>query len=115
MMSEVLLHGHHEGLLTWGRGYYERLKQIREDKPPSELPLREARMRVLTEAELAALPAEVSEAARAYDETWRAYEVVGRAYEEAFCNHVSAIEAWHRAVCVPECMATPENQWNIFG
>jgi formate dehydrogenase maturation protein FdhE len=118
---EVLLHGHHEGLLTWGRGYEERLAEVRSFKAAHELPTRERLMRVLTEAELAALPPALlaaglayDEAGRAYVEAWRAWDEAWRAWVEAMRDHGAAIEEWHKVVC-PGCLATPENNWNIFG
>jgi hypothetical protein len=101
-MSAVLLHGHHEGLITFGRGYDERREEILRQKPQAEHELRFARMRVLTADEMAALPPLGAESARLRAGSDRRTEP-------------AALIAWHARVCVPECKATPENNWNIFG
>jgi len=92
-------------------------------------------MRVLTEAELSALPVEVIEAVRTYSEARRDVEArrvyiesrrvyiearrvyieAWRVYIEVFRKHASALDTWHRAVCTTECKATEGNKWNIFG
>jgi tetratricopeptide (TPR) repeat protein len=82
-MMSVLLHGHHERLLTFEREYAERLAQIRSIKPADELPTRERFMRVLTDAELTALPPDFLPPVRAYYEAERVYYEAERAYDEA--------------------------------
>jgi hypothetical protein len=130
-MSDVvyLLHGHHEGLITFGRGYDERREEILSEKPQAEHELRLVRMRVLTVDEMAELPPRRAESVRlgaegirlwAESDRLRAERVRlwaerDRLWAESDRLERDALIAWHAKVCVPACKATPENNWNIFG
>lgn len=87
----ALLHGHHFGLISWGRGYEERKEQILRLKPEREHPIRLRCLQVITEEMLEDLPGEVVETRRASGEAYRSYQEAVRAYGES--NHVS-VEAW---------------------
>jgi hypothetical protein len=100
-MSDLLAlgHGHHRGLISWGREREERLAQVRKIKPEIEWAARERCMWQLTPEQIAALPPDLVEARRAYDEASRAYDEASRAYVETEVAHRDELEAWHARHC----------------
>lgn len=114
----ALLHGHHLGLISWGREYEKRRDQILARKPEREHAIRLRCMQVVTQEMLDDLPREVAEMGRARGEAYHSKEVsleeairAQEAQRDAECTHSAALDAWHQRWC--SALKTPEGcPWN---
>ena len=98
---EILLHGHHRGLLSVVYSAQARIDYIKCNKPEGEHALR---LRLLQVVPLSELPKAVVEAVEAWDEARaEAWDGARDNFHIACADHKVELEALHKKLCVADC------------
>ena len=98
---EILLHGHHRGLLSVVESAQARIDHIKCNKPEGEHALR---LRLLQVVPLSELPKAVVKACEAWDKAWDEVRVKERVNVHIACaDYKVELEALHKKLCVAEC------------
>ncbi len=91
-------HVHHDVLVEWCTDYDERVKFIKNNKPPDEIELRLRLFRLIPEdrlpKSLVVARKAYDVAGEAYDVAWKAYDVARKAYDVAWKAYDVARKAY---------------------
>ena len=96
----IVMHGHHNILLSVVESMESRLLEIDTDKPEEERPLRR---RLIQEVPQDRLPSEILRTALSWREADIAWWKAIRAWGIALSYHRTELEALHAELCVPDC------------